>query len=600
MSLEMPNGNVAKSFIPPKVPGGVGQYVPATQMGVRRLRQTVRPGMYTPRPMGEDALAQSFRDQAPMRRMIMERGQAPQMSPHPVPRGETPTGDGMTAVPVQPKNLRQRVLFPDHETSVHVPAGQAAPAVRQGRTNISLNVRDDVTAGTGGIASRYGGRSSGVSTIVLPRGGAPGMNTAQTIQHEMAHATPNRSSWRLHQVLNDSVKHGREEARADMASGLNHVRAADPGHVSGYHAGARSRSQARGLAAMGLDRDFFRGYRQQHNTQAGNTPIQRLFGNPQNRRDLATGAGVGGLGAYEYNRRREEVGKSMSLEMPNGNVSKSSEDVEKALRSDEPKVRRGMTTNSMMRVGSGGMAVAAPDSLHAERKGTSLIRRRPKYRVTAHPGESALRSLTEGGGKDDSLYLQRKRAGLRRSDRKGLSRAISSGADSYKGMSLSVSKRATMLRPGRLNRAVYRDTSAGMNHTTMSTTTGRKPNPFYTPRQTTQVRTTSWKPGTLRTSQQSQTYSTPGSLTRTGRRAVGAAGGAAVGGGAAAGIGAYRNRDGVAKRGIIKPIKPPATGVAPSTPTPPKPSTGVLRPSAAQGPRKPRMPKPPTLGGSTR
>lgn len=323
MSLEMPNGNVSKSYIPPSVPGGMGKFVSASQMGARKLRQTVRPGMYKPAPMGEDNLAQTFRDQAQMRRMVMERGQAPQTG-RPIPRGMTAVfgGPDDIAIPLRPRNAPQRRMFPDHEIPVEVPGGQAAPAVRQGRSNVSVNMRDDVTAGTGGITSRYGGRRDGVSTIVIPRGGTEGMSAAQTLQHEMAHATPNRSSWRMHQVLNDSMKHGREEARADLASGLNHVRAAGPDHVSGYHAGARSRPQALMLSNMGMNRDFFRGYRKQQNTQAGNSPTQRLFGNPKNRNDLIFGAGAGGLGAYGYNRRRDGVEKSMSLEMPNGNVAK--------------------------------------------------------------------------------------------------------------------------------------------------------------------------------------------------------------------------------------------------------------------------------------
>lgn len=490
MTLEMPNGSISKAYIPPRVPGGVGQYVPAVQMGARRLRETVKPGMYTPRPQGEDMLSQTFRDQEPMRRMMMERGQAAQMAA-PAPRGTTPPGEDTLTVPLRPTNRIGNALG-GLEQPMYFPPGRAAPAQRQGRSNVSLNIREDMPAGYGGIASRYGGRSDGVSTVVMPKDGAPGLDTARTLQHEMAHATPDRSSWRLHQVLNDPVKRGREEARADMAGGLNHVVDSPRSHQSAYYDGARSRTSAATYATSGMDRNFFRGYRQQHNAQAGNTIPQRLFGNPRNLADLGGGAG---LGAWALATRPEEIGKSMTLEMPNGNVSK-------AIRSSEPKVRRGINSTALMQVSNDGVRVAAPDSLHAQRSGTSLVRRRPKYRVTAHPGEKAVAEVTSGDG---DLYLRRKRVGTSRKNRRDLGQAIAANTGSYKGADLTVAKRG-------------------------------------------------------------------GTLSR------------------------------VAKRGIIRPIRPPATGTAPSTPAPPKPVSGALRPQGQQGqrPRTPRMPQPPRPGGVAR
>lgn len=63
------------------------------------------------------------------------------------------------------------------------------------------------------FAVKRGGRRSGQAVMVVPKGA-----TKDTVNHEMAHLTPKRSGYRLHQVLNDSKKLMREEGRAEMAT----------------------------------------------------------------------------------------------------------------------------------------------------------------------------------------------------------------------------------------------------------------------------------------------------------------------------------------------------------------------------------------------
>lgn len=63
------------------------------------------------------------------------------------------------------------------------------------------------------FAVKRGGRRSGQAVMVVPKGA-----TKDTVNHEMAHLTPKRSGYRLHQVLSDPKKLMREEGRAEMAT----------------------------------------------------------------------------------------------------------------------------------------------------------------------------------------------------------------------------------------------------------------------------------------------------------------------------------------------------------------------------------------------
>lgn len=63
------------------------------------------------------------------------------------------------------------------------------------------------------FAIKRGGRKNGQAVMVVPKGA-----TKDTVNHEMAHLTPKRSGYRLHQVLNDPKKLMREEGRAEMAT----------------------------------------------------------------------------------------------------------------------------------------------------------------------------------------------------------------------------------------------------------------------------------------------------------------------------------------------------------------------------------------------
>lgn len=63
------------------------------------------------------------------------------------------------------------------------------------------------------FAIKRGGRKNGQAVMVVPKNA-----TKDTVNHEMAHLTPKRSGYRLHQVLSDPKKLMREEGRAEMAT----------------------------------------------------------------------------------------------------------------------------------------------------------------------------------------------------------------------------------------------------------------------------------------------------------------------------------------------------------------------------------------------
>lgn len=68
-------------------------------------------------------------------------------------------------------------------------------------------------SGTKGFMVRTGSAKGGTSHVILPKD-AP----QHIVNHEMTHAAPKRSSYRMHQIVTDPKKLMREEARAEMGS----------------------------------------------------------------------------------------------------------------------------------------------------------------------------------------------------------------------------------------------------------------------------------------------------------------------------------------------------------------------------------------------
>jgi hypothetical protein len=93
-----------------------------------------------------------------------------------------------------------------------------------------------------GATALHGGKSSGSAEVTLSSRHLKSAKQADsTFAHELAHAAPKRSSYRLHGQINASPKKSmREEARADMAGGT-YYRNPPSKDDSGYVAAARAK-----------------------------------------------------------------------------------------------------------------------------------------------------------------------------------------------------------------------------------------------------------------------------------------------------------------------------------------------------------------------
>lgn len=99
---------------------------------------------------------------------------------------------------------------------------------------------------------KAGGRKSGFSLISTNR--TPGAIREFTANHEMAHAKPKRSAWRLRQVTRSEKKMAREEGRADgLAARHGPVRSVYQ-NSSGFHQKMRSLDRAPLLGRLGIGR----------------------------------------------------------------------------------------------------------------------------------------------------------------------------------------------------------------------------------------------------------------------------------------------------------------------------------------------------------
>ena len=107
------------------------------------------------------------------------------------------------------------------------------------------SVFDDKTlpAGVGGFTVRTGSKSHGTSHVVYRGMSSIGSSRKPktTLKHEMAHARPKRSAYRMEQIGRNPAKQMREEARADFeASG--HYKKVNPKKASGYEQLAQLRA----------------------------------------------------------------------------------------------------------------------------------------------------------------------------------------------------------------------------------------------------------------------------------------------------------------------------------------------------------------------
>ena len=200
--------------------------------------------------------------------------------------------------------------------------------------------REMQQANMSAFATSFGGRK-GKKVMVVPKGSEP-----ETVDHEIAHLTPKRSSYRLHQVISDPKRIPREEARAEMSA--NHRggywRNKDTEPSSGYGAAARSpfkRQMYRAVEEMqglsgGFDKKIFtqegmKLYRstqdQIHRANPNRLPPMgtKGYSNPKFRGNqhvdekgqkkgnarrnltlLGGGTAAGGYGVYRYNKGKKK------------------------------------------------------------------------------------------------------------------------------------------------------------------------------------------------------------------------------------------------------------------------------------------------------
>lgn len=161
---QMAGGLVYKSYVPGK------GWVKATEVGAKVLREAkhTRPKEARMRKLEAKRASEHHREVSRVRRDLISNS---------------------TAVPAPGRALH------------HHPTGEGAEMMRQ--SNFEA------------FALRQGGRSSGTSHVFYPKGAPQG-----TINHELGHARPRRSSYRMQTIIEDPVKLMREEGRAEMSSGV--------------------------------------------------------------------------------------------------------------------------------------------------------------------------------------------------------------------------------------------------------------------------------------------------------------------------------------------------------------------------------------------
>lgn len=126
--------------------------------------------------------------------------------------------------------------------------GKILPSKHKGVTWIQPSATRSMEMKQQGLeayAIKVGGRKSGDKIMVVPKG-----SSESTVNHELAHLKPKRSGYRFQQVLSTGSSTMREEARADMATGLHRsyygTRGAKKQPDSGYVGAARSEKDRKG------------------------------------------------------------------------------------------------------------------------------------------------------------------------------------------------------------------------------------------------------------------------------------------------------------------------------------------------------------------
>lgn len=119
-------------------------------------------------------------------------------------------------------------------------ARSSGPSIGASRTSRGAPVKwNRSSSPTKSTTAQVGGRRGQRIIALSPSA------TKATMQHEMAHAAPKRSSYRLAQVLNDPRKRGGEEARAVAMSPKRSRRNEYPGSQSGTEFGRSFRDVTR-------------------------------------------------------------------------------------------------------------------------------------------------------------------------------------------------------------------------------------------------------------------------------------------------------------------------------------------------------------------
>ena len=183
--------SVRKSYV------GAGKFVSAAKMGKKKLQSSTREGMYKPRPYAE----QIGVSQQKLKEFIDSGKKNGSRYPGNVANVLNPSGPAKTNLPRTETTVKGR------------------------RVNImrTKNMPEEIR----GYAMNYGGKR-GVSNVVMNDDGkilrkyGPNVDRGY-YRHELGHAAPKRSSWRLsQQIANNPKKLGREEGRVDFNAGFRY------------------------------------------------------------------------------------------------------------------------------------------------------------------------------------------------------------------------------------------------------------------------------------------------------------------------------------------------------------------------------------------
>lgn len=243
---------------------------------------------------------------------------------------------------------------------------------------------------TAAFAVKTGGRRD--PGHVFSRTGA----SRETLVHEHAHVSPNRSGYRLNQILNNPRKTMREEGRADYLSGVHYKHnPSDSGYAEGVGNGERMRAAYQDEMGPKFRRSSAANYRHvQDRMQYAGTKVKKVATTMSDREAHRLAARYDTRGPLPKGLDRETKMKAYEARyLASGG------------RQGEKWKRRADAAEVGRNVGLAGATVSAAALLagRGKRTGPVIARTRGLKRVTAHHVETAGLAAAAGGGASE-LY----------------------------------------------------------------------------------------------------------------------------------------------------------------------------------------------------